>query len=177
MSWAYDNFDKHLIHWRIDFHPSTVRSLPLFRINPVWCVICFVFCWTLLTTCTVIKLTLWTINAQLFLYNKKEILKMPIFISTYFHACTLFLKYQHLITTNNSLLKLVNDIIFTICLLMHILLKLRVWWYSNLLLILTCPTCLNPCLHNVLLCFPIANLVWVVCCVWYRTEKVLQNMA
>lgn len=108
---------------------------------------------------------------------KNAVLPAHIFMSIYFHACTLFLKYQHLITTNNSLSKLENDIIFTICLLMHILMKLRVWWYSNLLLILTCPTCLNPCLHNVLLCFPIANLVWVVCCVWYRTEKVLQNMA
>lgn len=57
---------------------------------------------------------------------KNAVLPAHIFMSTYFHACTLFLKHQHLITTNNSLLKLVNDIIFTICLLMHILLKLRV---------------------------------------------------
>lgn len=180
MSWAYDNRDKHLIHLRIDFHPLTVRSLPLFRINPVWCVICFVFCWTLLTT--VIKFNFLNNKCTTIFIQQKRNLKnafLPahIFMSTYFHVCTLFLKHQHLITTNNSLLKLVNDIIFTICLLMHILMKLRVWWYSNLLLILTCPTCLNPCLHNVLLCFPIANLVWVVCCVWYRTEKVLQNMA
>lgn len=29
----------------------TVWSLPLFRINPVWCVICFVFCWNLTYYC------------------------------------------------------------------------------------------------------------------------------
>lgn len=145
---------------------------------------CYLFCFLLNLTYYMYCYKINSLNNKcttIFIRQKRNlknaVLPAHIFMSTYFHACTLFLKYQHLITTNNSLLKLVYDIIFTICLLMHILLKLRVWWYSNFLLILTCPTCLNPCLHNVLLCFPIANLVWVVCCVWYRTEKVLQNMA
>lgn len=145
---------------------------------------CYLFCFLLNLTYYMYCYKINSLNNKcttIFIQQKRNlknaVLPAHIFMSTYFHACTLFLKHQHLITTNNSLSKLENDIIFTICLLMHILMKLRVWWYSNLLLILTCPTCLNPCLHNVLLCFPIANLVWVVCCVWYRTEKVLRNMA
>lgn len=95
MSWAYDNLDKHLIHLRIDFHPFTVRSLPLFRINPVWCVICFVFCWTLLTT--VIKFNFLNNKCTTIFIQQKRNLKIAvlpahIFMSTYFHACTLFFK-------------------------------------------------------------------------------------
>lgn len=145
---------------------------------------CYLFCFLLNLTYYMYCYKINSLNNKcttIFIQQKRN-LKMPFYLHIFLWVHTFmlvhfFLKHQHLITTNNSLLKLVNDIIFTICLLMHILMKLRVWWYSNLLLILTCPTCLNPCLHNVLLCFPIANLVWVVCCVWYRTEKVLQNMA